>query len=188
MKKIINLKYGKKNIVFPYNKWKNVKVYLPKRKINNKHLKKEVLISLNNPIGKKPLKELLKGKRTVSIIIPDATRKARCDEYLPVLINEIKKAGISEKNIKIIVANGTHTLKGINVNRKIAGNEISKKIEIIDHNCDDKDSLVYIGRTSRGNKVYINKIFYEYDVKIATGVIGFHYFAGFNGGRKAILP
>lgn len=188
MKYKIKLKYGSSCFNFPLSKWKNTKVVIPKKHKTLGNFRKAILNAINHPIGTRPLKELLKGKNSIAIVIPDSTRKARCDEYLPVLIKEINKAGINNKNIKIIVANGTHTLKAKKINNKIIGNDIPKDIKIIDHDCDDDGNLVYIGETSRKNEVHINKAFWDADFKIITGVIGFHYFAGFNGGRKAILP
>lgn len=148
----------------------------------------QIAKAIANPIGSPPLSSLLHPHDKVLIVASDITRTTAVDQFLPILLGEIKKAGVSSANITIIFSLGNHrSLKSNEVN-KILGKEIARGFEIIQHNSQDSASLAYIGKTSRGTEVYINKILIQTDKVILTGSINYHYFAGFTGGRKSIIP
>lgn len=123
----------------------------------------------------------------VVIVTSDITRYTGSELYLPLLVQRLNAAGIPDADIEIIVALGIHRKQTEAEHRKIAG-PLFGRIRITDHECDDPAKLVLIGKTSNGLDVEINRKVAEADRVILTGVIGFHYFAGFGGGRKSILP
>lgn len=143
---------------------------------------------LRRPHTGPPLKEILRQGGTVSIIINDVTRKAHSHLFLPLIIEECTSAGIKEKDINIIVANGAHRPHRPEELQALVGKYVFKRIKICDHNCQDKDNQVLVGETSLGNQIFLNKIAVESDHVILTGSINYHYCAGYSGGRKSVLP
>lgn len=126
------------------------------------------------------------GEKVV-IVTSDITRYTGSEVYLPLLVERLNAVGVSDDDIEIVVALGIHRKQTDAEHRKIAG-ALFGRIRIIDHECDDPGKLVLIGKTGNGIDVEINRRVAEADRVILTGVIGFHYFAGFGGGRKSILP
>lgn len=123
----------------------------------------------------------------VVIITSDITRYTGSEVYLPMLVERLNRRGIDDDRIEIVVALGIHRKQTEHEHRKIAG-PLYGRIKITDHECDDPGKLVYLGKTSSGIEIEINRSVVEAERVIATGTIGFHYFAGFGGGRKSILP
>ncbi|HMN03197.1 lactate racemase domain-containing protein [Geobacter anodireducens] len=126
------------------------------------------------------------GERVV-IVTSDITRYTGSEIYLPLLVERLAAAGIRERDMEIVVALGIHRKQTKHEHRRIAG-PLYGRIRITDHECDDPGKLVMVGRTSTGIDVVVNRTVAEADRVILTGAIGFHYFAGFGGGRKSILP
>ncbi len=144
--------------------------------------------SLQEPIGSPPLSKIVKKGERVALVVSDYTRATKADVFLPVLVNQLNEIGVIDKDIFIVFANGTHPLHTPEKQKKIVGEEIARRIKMFDHDCRDESHLVDLGKTSRGTPLKINKMVYEADRKILTGGITYHYFAGFGGGRKAVLP
>ncbi|MBV5339961.1 MAG: nickel-dependent lactate racemase [Deltaproteobacteria bacterium] len=126
------------------------------------------------------------GERVV-IVTSDITRYTGSEIYLPLLVERLNRQGIADRDIEILIALGIHRKQTEQEHRKITGS-LYGRISVSDHQCDDNDSLTFIGRTSNGIKVSINSKAAAADHLILTGTIGFHYFAGFGGGRKSVLP
>lgn len=126
------------------------------------------------------------GERVV-IITSDITRYTGSEVYLPLLVERLNLQGIPDEDIEILIALGIHRPQTPHEHERILG-ELYGRIRVRDHDCDDSAQLVSIGRTSNGIDVRINRLAVEADHLILTGVIGFHYFAGFGGGRKSVLP
>ncbi len=124
---------------------------------------------------------------TVLIITSDITRATGSEIYLPLLVERLNQIGIKDQQIEILIALGIHRKQTEMEHRKILGS-VFGRIRVIDHDCDDPCELTCVGRISSGTDVWINRRAVEADRLILTGVIGFHYFAGFGGGRKSILP
>jgi nickel-dependent lactate racemase len=150
--------------------------------------KEQIIKDISNPISAVPLKRLLSQHDKVLIVISDITRSTAVDVFLPYLIEEIEKTGVSLTNIKLIIALGNHRPLRQEEIINILGNNISSNFEIIQHNSMDSASLKYMGKTRRGTKVYLNNLLLEIDKVILTGAITHHYFAGFAGGRKSLVP
>lgn len=154
-------------------------------KINNSELVKN---ALDNPIGTPSLKQIIKRKnaRNAVIVVNDITRPTPYSAMLPPLLEQLEQAGISSKNITLIVATGIHRHHSPEDNQMVFGLDICTKYKIAKHNCDD--NLVSIGTLSNGLDLVINRTVAEADLLITTGVVSLHYFAGYSGGRKSILP
>ncbi|RLB70395.1 MAG: nickel-dependent lactate racemase, partial [Deltaproteobacteria bacterium] len=139
------------------------------------------------PIGSLPLGKILQPGETVAIVTSDITRYSGSEIYLPILIDELNSIGISDDHIEIIIALGIHRKQTEAEQQKILGS-LYGRIAVFDHECDDPGELIDLGMTDSGIPVQVNRRIIEADRVIVTGTIGFHYFAGFGGGRKGLIP
>jgi nickel-dependent lactate racemase len=146
--------------------------------------------ALANPIGSKRLSQIAKGKKTACIVVSDYTRgcpyKRPDFNLLLPMIDELHAGGIKDEDIKFLVGTGAHRAHKDKENVDNYGAEIVNKYEVISHDCDKNN--VSLGKLSTGNELLIDKVWVDADVKIITGLITTHYFGGFSGGRKGILP
>ena len=181
----------------PYGKT-DVCIRIPARNllgsINPKELagapdaKAEVERALNAPIGSKKLSEIAKPESKVAIVVDDATRHAPTEIMILPVLAELNAAGVKDENITVIFGCGTHRAVTPEEARKLIGEEACRRVKTASHDCRAKD-LVNVGTTkTHGNKIHLNRIFAEANVKILLGDIGFHYYAGYGGGRKSVLP
>jgi len=160
----------------------------PKEKLGVSDAKAEIERTLKEPVGSKMLREIVKPENKVAIVVDDSTRPAPSHIMVSPLLYELDSAGVKTENITIIFGCGTHRAVTIEEALRLLGESVIKRVKIVSHDCKAHD-LVYVGTTSKyGTKVYLNKIFAEADVKILTGDICFHYYAGYGGGRKSVLP
>ena len=139
------------------------------------------------PEGGVTLRELAKGKNKVVLIASDHTRPVPSKVIVPPMLREIR-AGNPNADITILISTGCHreTTKEELVSK--FGQEIVEKEKIIIHDCDDADNLVNIGMLPSGGQCLINRLAVEADLLVAEGFIEPHFFAGFSGGRKSVLP
>lgn len=145
--------------------------------------------AMRNPIGSKPLREIVQPGESVAIVVSDITRSwIRSSEFLPAIVDELNFAGIPDKDIFIVISTGSHRGSTEKENIIICGEEICKRIRIYQHDCLDEDNLVYVGTTRLGVEAYLNKLVVEADRVILTGGVVFHPMAGFSGGRKSVMP
>lgn len=128
-----------------------------------------------------------KAGEKVVIVTSDITRHTGSEVYLPLLVERLNRQGIADKDIEVLIALGIHRKQSDHEHQKIMGS-LYGRICVHDHECDDPGQLVNIGTTSNGIEVSINRRAVEADRLILTGTIGFHYFAGYGGGRKSVLP
>lgn len=121
----------------------------------------------------------------VAITVNDKTRPVPNDQLLLPLLQVLNGFRIPEKSIKIFIASGTHTPMRKEEYYLILPKSVYKNFQVLPHNCDDLTNLSYLGVTSRNTSVFVNKKFYESDLKIVIGDIEPHHFAGFSGGVKS---
>jgi nickel-dependent lactate racemase len=143
------------------------------------------------PIGAdKHLFETVRPGERVAILVSDQFRRTGADEILPVLIDGLLGAGLRNTDIIIVFASGTHRHPTIEEQRKILGHAIFESFQgrIFTHDPNDDSMLVHVGVTPRGTPVEINRRVWECDRLVVTGAVVMHYFGGFGGGRKSILP
>jgi len=142
--------------------------------------------AMNNPIGSKSLEELVQGKKNMVIISSDHTRPVPSRITLPIILRRIREANPDIK-ITILIATGFHrpTTRQELIDRY--GAEIVANENIVVHRSRD-DEMADLGTLPSGGKLLLNKIAINTDLLIAEGFIEAHFFAGFSGGRKAILP
>ena len=143
--------------------------------------------AIENPIGSVRLGELAKGKENIVIIASDHTRPVPSKIIMPAMLREIRSTNPKAK-ITILIATGCHrgTTKQELVDK--FGAEIVENEKIVIHDCDDRKNLVNIGKLPSGGDCEINRLAVEADLLISEGFIEPHFFAGFSGGRKSVLP
>jgi nickel-dependent lactate racemase len=144
--------------------------------------------ALDQPIASPPLRELARGRRSVAILIPGKTRVAATHLTVPALLEELRAAGLPDDAVTIHLATGTHEHHLEADVAALLGPELSRRIRCRAHACQDPTSLEPLGTTSAGTPVAISRAVLAADLKILTGRIVPHYFAGFSGGRKALVP
>jgi nickel-dependent lactate racemase len=160
----------------------------PKEQPGAPDAKAEVERALKEPVGSKRLSEIAKPEHKVAIVVDDATRHTPSDVMILPVLAELNAAGIKDENITVVFGCGTHRAVKAEEAAKLLGEEVLKRVKTVSHDCKAQD-LVYVGTTKmHGNKVYLNRTFAEADVKVLVGDVGFHYYAGYGGGRKSVLP
>ena len=143
--------------------------------------------ALAAPISAEPLGRIVRPGENVVIVTSDITRYTASEIYLPILVDELNRSGVSDDNIEIVIALGIHRRQTADEHRKIVGT-LFDRVRVSDHECDNDEALVDLGATSGGMPVQINRKVAEADRVIVTGTVGPHYFAGFGGGRKSLVP
>ena len=146
----------------------------------------EIKAAIHNPIGQKSLARLAEGAEEVVIIFDDMTRPTKTFQYTPYILETLHKAGISEDNIRFIIAPGTHGTYGRRDFVKKLGDDIVSNYAVYNHN--PYDILDYLGKTSYGAPVWVNSEVMACDLKIGIGTVLFHRLTGLSGGGKMISP
>ncbi|MFO7968082.1 MAG: nickel-dependent lactate racemase [Archaeoglobaceae archaeon] len=160
----------------------NVEVeYLKPEDLPPVDIKAELSTALENPISNNGLEDFRGAD--VAIVVSDQTRPVPSKTILEVLIPQLKENGVNEQDITIIVGGGLHRRTGSL--KEILGKDIVERVgKAIIHDARREDKLVYLGDTSRGTPIWINKQFIEAQKKIVVGMIDPHHFMGYTGGAK----
>lgn len=148
----------------------------------------DILVAMANPIDGQPLEDIIDIGENVVIVVSDTTRVSGSEIIVPLLVGRLLQCGLKFNNISILFATGIHRLLSEEEKRRLITDEIFFSIKHFDHNPDNYDELTYLDETSYGTPVELNRRLLEADHVILTGSIGFHYFAGFTGGRKSAFP
>ncbi len=184
----ISFPYGKEKIEHSFDENQLIGVLESSINEYTPPLSEEELVkeALKNPVGEK-LSTLAKGKKNIVIIASDHTRPVPSKIIIPLMLEEIRGASPDAK-ITILIATGCH--RGTTKKELIAkfGKEIVDRENIYIHDCDEREMLVNIGTLPSGGECEINKLAYEADLLVSEGFIEPHFFAGFSGGRKSVLP
>lgn len=143
--------------------------------------------SLDNPIGSPSLEELATGKKNIVIISSDHTRPVPSHIITPILLRRLRSVA-PEARIRILVATGFHRPSTHAELVAKYGEEIVANEEIVMHKSQVDEDMVKIGKLPSGGDLIINKVAEEADLLISEGFIESHFFAGFSGGRKSVLP
>ncbi len=189
----INLKYGKSQISFDYdeNQFEILESAQEKSALSDAELSEK----FDDPIGSKPLEELINSGETVLIVVPDATRNVACASIVNLLVRRLIANGTQPFEINIIFATGIHRRVTEDEKREILSPFIAQRIKTLNHKA--KDLMQIAGLDSKhftnfgeenGIPIELNRVLSEFDHTIIVGGISFHYFAGFTGGRKLICP
>ena len=152
------------------------------------HEKDAIRCALRQPTNTPPLADLVRPGQRVVVVHTDITRATPNDRILPVLLNEIEGAGVRRQDITLLNGLGTHRPQTQAELRAMLGARIVEQYRCLQHDAFDDSNLISVGETSFGNPVRVNRTYMEADVRILTGFVEPHFFAGFSGGPKAVLP
>jgi len=186
---VVDFPYGKDKITYDFSgeRFKGTLVskmhdYVPSA--TGAELVRDAMAS---PIGSPRLCELAKGKKKVVIIASDHTRPVPSKIIIPPMLEEIRAAN-PDADITILIATGCH--RGTKREELVEkfGEEIVSREKIVIHDCADTENLVKIGVLPSGGELIINRLAYEADLLVSEGFIEPHFFAGYSGGRKSVLP
>src|SRR6266550_6785147 len=148
----------------------------------------EIGVALDAPIDSPPLEDLVEPGDRVLIVASDATRATGSPQVINLLVRRLIQNGIAPGDIAIIFASGIHRPVRQEEKLELLSPFIAQRIRTIDHDAYDASQLIQIGVNANGAPVKVNRALREFSKVILTGAVGFHYFAGFTGGRKAICP
>lgn len=138
------------------------------------------------PIGTRPLRELVTPEDRVCIVISDMTRPTPNEKLVPWLLEELDF--VPRENVVVINGTGSHRDNTREELIKMLGEEVVNTVRVINNNAFDRSTQSHMGKSSSGADIYLNKEYIESDVKIVTGFIEPHFFAGFSGGPKGVMP
>jgi len=150
-------------------------------------VKAEIERALNEPIGSERLSKIAQLEQKIAIVVDDFTRNTPTHAMLPPVLAELNAAGIKDENVTVIFGCGTHRAVKPQEAKRILGEEILNRVKTVSHDCNAKD-LASIGKTKHGTNVLINLVFADADIKVLLGDVCFHYYAGYGGGRKSVMP
>lgn len=189
MKKDFTFRYGSSSVTLAIEEDQIIDTLIGKNVEAIEDLKASLYESLDNPIDSEALRKVAKKGDSIAIVISDMTRFwMRQDRIVPLLVSYlVDNVGISYDDIKIIVATGTHVGSSVEDLKTLVTEDVYDKVEVLNHDC-RADDLVYLGTTSYGTVVKVNKIAADADLVICLGAATYHVMAGFGGGRKSILP
>jgi nickel-dependent lactate racemase len=145
-----------------------------------------VVAAMRDPVGTAPLRQMVKSSDTVAIVISDLTRPTPNQKLVPWILEEI--GNVPKENIVIINGVGSHRANTREELISMLGEPVVDSVRIENHDAFDASNLVRVGCNSYGSDVWLNRTYVESSVKIVTGFIEPHFFAGFSGGPKGINP
>ena len=144
--------------------------------------------ALAAPIGSPPLQALGGPSDTVAVVFSDLTRPMPNDRALPPLLDALTDAGVSSDRIVLINALGTHRPQTDEELASMLGAGIADRFRVVQHDAWDDAALIAVGRNRAGRMVRVHRAYIEASVRILTGFVEPHFFAGFSGGPKAVMP
>ena len=181
----VQLAYGKKG--YKLKVPANFDVIEPKFIKEVGSAKEEISKALLSPTNSKPLRSLLEGKNDIAISVCDITRAQPRKVVIETIVEHIKDL-IPISNIKILIATGTHRANTKDELIEMLGKDIVETLNVINHVCDDKESLIEMPTSLDDVNVLLNKHWVNADFRITTGFVEPHFFAGFSGGSKLVAP
>lgn len=182
----VNLAYGKTGYIIELPDNLNIDIIEPLWVDSVNDQSSAITEALRNPYDSKPLIDFAVPDDKIAIIFSDITRATPYNIIIPALLDELRN--IPRENITFFCANGTHRLATNEELISILGENIVKNYTILQNETGNAELHEYVGTTTSGNKIYLNKEILKCNIKILTGFIEPHFFAGFSGGIKALIP
>ncbi len=183
------------SVSLPYDR-RHLDLSLPERNFQVLHPREEkpavndehILASFDQPVKGPTLFRFLQDRKKLLIVVSDATRQTGAPRILRLMAQYIRSHQLEPSAVRIVISTGIHRTPTGDELHHLTGNGVVAGAEIMTHDADDDTQLSDWGRTSSGNRIRLNHQLNWADGVVICGGIGFHYFAGFSGGRKSILP
>ena len=184
----IKIPYGNDFLSYEFSNEYSFDQILPNEKIITKKQEREIILkALNFCIGIEEKLLFTDPECKVAIAVNDLTRPIPNNLLLPPLLKKIKNLGIPSDNISLFIATGTHKSLSKNQIKELLSSEIEKKYCVKVHDCDNPNNLTFLGYSTAGTPIYINKDYYLHNIKLVVGHIEPHHFMGFSGGVKSAV-
>jgi nickel-dependent lactate racemase len=184
----VSLPYGRGRLWAEIPERYLASIAVPKEMRPVPHPEAELRRALSAPIDSLSLDELARGAKNPCIIISDSTRPTPSGMIVEAALRSLCRAGIPEKSVRLVVATGLHRPSTEEELMERLGRGLLNRLEVLNHDARDDFSLVNLGRTSWGTPLWLNEAVHESDLVIGDGYIEPHFFAGYTGGGKNILP
>lgn len=185
----IELKYGRGTQQADLGDWSLCGTIEGQKTVSRKSESEVVDEALAHPIDSAPLSHLAHAGQRVCVVIPDITRAwQHTERYLPKLVAQLNAGGVEDKDIVFLSGTGTHRTQTPQEHAQLLGPELAPRFQVLDHDCRDSAAHQYLGTTSRGTPVDIDRRALECDHIVITGGIVYHLLAGWSGGKKTLLP
>jgi lactate racemase len=152
--------------------------------IDNLHA--ALVAALRAPIGRPPLRDIVRPGQKIAISVCDITRAQPREAMLRSVFEEMP--GINPDDVTVLIATGTHRTNTRAELERMLGHDILANYTVINHDSRDESSLAYVGDTKSGAPIYLNRKWLAADIRITTGFVEPHFFAGFSGGAKMVAP
>jgi len=178
----VSLKYGNGSVRLEISKDRLLEVVKPRPSVRRGRSIREALAA---PIGAEVLPKLVDRNGRVVVVVSDITRPCPTRTILPFVMRSLKTSGVPRDNVRILIATGTHRRHTPAEKRTLLGSYASSIPQVVDHSM---DSVQYVGTTKRGTRVSVNSLLLDADFALAVGNVDVHYFAGYTGGYKAVVP
>jgi len=182
----VHLPYGRRGLEVALPE--QAQVLLPERVPVLARPEEAVRQALRQPIGSPPLAELVQPAHRVAIVFSDITRPTPNHILLPAILSELAARGVPEENVALVNATGMHRPNTREELIAMLGQGIVDRYRIVQHDARDKGQQVFLSKNERGAEIWINGDYMRADVRILTGFVEPHLFAGYSGGGKAVLP
>jgi nickel-dependent lactate racemase len=167
--------------------WAATKIVIPKQ-WQTASQEKSIEAALRQPIGAPRLSELARESHSAVIVTCDRTRGVPSHVTIPLILEELRSGGMDLDRIMVLVATGLHKGETMTDVTERIGTELVGKLEVVIHDSDDRTRLVELGKLSSGTPLWLNRSVVESDLVIVESNVEPHFFAGFTGGGKVILP
>ncbi|MDH3198863.1 MAG: nickel-dependent lactate racemase, partial [Candidatus Krumholzibacteria bacterium] len=162
--------------------------YVAPREMNGvDHPGEELRRACGAPLDSPPLAERAPREGRVTIAVADLTRGGGTETLLPLLVAELEGLGVERSRVTVLIARGTHRRLDAE-EKRFFKSRLLRGVDIVEHDCDDAESLSALLLTRRGSPVRVNRLVREAALTVLLSPVSFHYFAGFGGGRKLVLP
>jgi len=182
----VHLPYGRQGLEVELPE--QARVLLPKRVPPLPRPEEAVREALRQPIGSPPLAELVRPTDRVAIVFSDITRPTPNHILLPAILAELAARGVPEENVALVNATGMHRPNTREELIAMLGQEVVDRYRIVQHDARDRRQQAFLSKNERGAEIWINGDYMRADVRILTGFVEPHLFAGYSGGGKAVLP
>jgi nickel-dependent lactate racemase len=183
----IQLGYGKDSLSFTFDE-RHYRILSSNSHSEQPLSDVEIGAALDSPIESSPLEDHISSGDSVLIVVSDATRATASAQVVNLLVRSLIQSGVQPSDLGIIFATGIHRPVTADEKIELLTPFIAQRVKTIDHDAYDASAMVLLGTTERGTPIEINRAVKDFSHVVITGAIGFHYFAGFTGGRKSICP
>jgi nickel-dependent lactate racemase len=183
----INLGYGRGTVPFEFEGGR-FEVLEAEAREERPLTDAEVGALIDDPLDSQPLEDIISPGESVLIVVSDATRATGSAQVVNLLVRRLIALGVAPYDLRVIFATGIHRPVTREEKAELLTPFIVQRVRTLAHDAADESQHVPFGETERGTPVELNRALFEHSHVILTGAVGFHYFAGFTGGRKSVCP